>query len=47
MMVWLYYTSMIILLGGEFNYRTYLRLLEKSKCKEVKKQEDTSANFGK
>lgn len=29
MMVWLYYTSMIILLGGEFNYRAYLRLCDK------------------
>lgn len=33
MMVWLYYTSMIILLGGEFNYRTYLKLCEKHNCK--------------
>lgn len=30
MMVWLYYSSMIILLGGEFNYRTYTRLMEKN-----------------
>ena len=29
MMVWLYYTSMIILLGGEFNYRAFLKLCEK------------------
>ncbi len=29
MMVWLYYTSMIILLGGEFNYRTYSTLMKK------------------
>ena len=29
MMVWLYYTSMIILLGGEFNYRVFKRLIEK------------------
>ena len=28
MMVWLYYTSMIILLGGEFNYRAFKNLLE-------------------
>lgn len=29
MMVWLYYTSMIILLGGEFNHRAYVRLLSR------------------
>ena len=29
MMVWLYYTSMIILLGGEFNYRAYQTLMNK------------------
>lgn len=29
MMVWLYYTSMIILLGGEFNFRAFNKLLEK------------------
>ncbi len=33
MMVWLYYTAMIILLGGEFNYRTYLRLTEREEKK--------------
>lgn len=30
MMVWLYYTSMIILLGGEFNYRAFRKLCEKN-----------------
>lgn len=29
MMVWLYYTSMIILLGGEFNFRAFNRLSER------------------
>lgn len=29
MMVWLYYTSIIILLGGEFNYRTFQSLMKK------------------
>jgi uncharacterized BrkB/YihY/UPF0761 family membrane protein len=33
MMVWLYYTSIIILLGGEFNYRTYLTLTKKQEMK--------------
>lgn len=34
MMVWLYYTSMIILLGGEFNFRAFNRLLEKQNGKD-------------
>ena len=38
MMVWLYYTSMIILLGGEFNYRTFKKLLEKSNDKTESEQ---------
>lgn len=43
LMVWLYYSSMIILLGGEFNYRAYLRLLakhsENEKMKEPSQEE--------
>ena len=34
MMVWWDYTTMIILLDGEFNYRTYLNLFEKHQKKE-------------
>lgn len=51
MMVWLYYSSMIILLGGEFNYRAYIRLLEKSnkssneKEKTEAKEENKSQNL--
>lgn len=36
MMVWLYYTSMIILLGGEFNYQAFIKLTNKAEAEHKK-----------